>query len=214
VRYAADHKQKTRARILRAAARLFRKRGIAATGVDSVMAAAGLTAGAFYAHFRSKDALVLEAFEAAADESYESWYGRFEHLRGRAWAQAMVALYLSEEHRDALGKSCVLPSLGADIARGKPAGRARFERRVRGMFDHITEQSAEELGVTRAEVIAGIALAVGGVLLARAVQSPALSEEILRAAREGAERLLGLAHPSAKRRSSRAHSGASPESQG
>jgi TetR/AcrR family transcriptional repressor of nem operon len=215
LRYTADHKQKTRARILRAAGRLFRKRGIAATGVDTVMAAAGLTAGGFYAHFRSKDALVLEAIEAAGEDSYTSWYGRIEHLRGRAWAEAMFELYLSEEHRDALGNGCVLPSLGADVARGKPAGRARFERRVRGLFDYVTERTQAELGVTRAEVVAAIALAVGGLLLARAVQTEELSAEILRAARESAERLLGLANDgSTRKRSDRAHSSGSPKNQG
>ena len=69
MRYPPEHKAKTRAQILTAAAQLFRKRGIEPTGVDNVMSAVGLTAGGFYAHFRSKDALVAEAIDIAGDRS-------------------------------------------------------------------------------------------------------------------------------------------------
>jgi AcrR family transcriptional regulator len=76
MRYPPDQRQKTRERILSAAADLLRGRGIAATGVDQIMAAAGLTAGGFYSHFRSKDALVADAIDAAAEKVRLRWYAR------------------------------------------------------------------------------------------------------------------------------------------
>jgi len=192
VRYPPGHREKSRARILRSAAELFRSEGIAATGVDRVMARAGLTAGAFYAHFPSKDALVAEAVDAGAIASREHWYGRFDDLRGRAWAEALVETYLSGEHRDDRTSGCILPSLGGEIGRARRPSRLRFERRVRAMFDFIEARTNNELSADRALIVAALAACVGGLLLSRAVVTPALSREILEGARLGANRLLGL----------------------
>jgi TetR/AcrR family transcriptional repressor of nem operon len=203
VRYPPGHREKSRARILAAAAALFRGQGIAATGVDRVMARAGLTAGGFYAHFRSKDGLVAAAVDAAAAASRERWYGRFDELHGRAWADALVETYLSPAHRDDRAGGCILPSLGTEIARaGRPA-RLRFERRLSGMFELAAQRTGTGHELARAELIAAIALCVGGLLLARAVVTPALSLEVLAAARTGAQRLLQLERKSGPERAAR-----------
>jgi TetR/AcrR family transcriptional repressor of nem operon len=203
VRYPPGHRQKSRARILQAAASLFRGRGISATGIDRVMRQAGLTAGGFYAHFRSKDELVAETVATAAQAARDRWYGRFDELRGRAWAAALVSTYLSAAHRDDRAGGCILPSLGGEIPQsGRPA-RLRFEARLRGMFDLFALRSQGELPVERADYVAALALCVGGLLLSRAVVSPALSLEILGASRTRAERLLGLDRPSPARRPTR-----------
>jgi TetR/AcrR family transcriptional repressor of nem operon len=192
VRYPSGHREQTHARILRAAAELFRAEGIAATGVDRVMARAGLTAGGFYAHFRSKDALVASAVDAAAEASRERWFGRFDELRGETWARAFVETYLSEAHRDDRSGGCILPSLGAEVGHAGRSARLRFEQRLRGMLDFIQAQMRSELSADRQDVIAAIATCVGGLLLARAVPSPELSTKILASAEAGAKRLLGL----------------------
>jgi len=192
VRYPPGHREKSRARIVRSAAELFRSDGIAATGVDRVMARAGLTAGGFYAHFPSKDALVAEAVDAGAAASRKRWYGRFDDLRGRAWAEALVETYLSGEHRDDRTSGCILPSLGGEVGRAGRPSRLRFERRVRGMFDFIEARTKDELCVDRGAIVAALCACVGGLLLSRAVVSPALSREILEGARAGAKKLLGL----------------------
>jgi TetR/AcrR family transcriptional repressor of nem operon len=163
------------------------------------MARAGLTAGGFYAHFPSKDALVAEAVDTGAVASRERWYGRFDDLRGRAWAEALVETYLSDEHRDDRTSGCILPSLGAEIGRAGRPSRLRFERRVRGMFDFIEARTKDELGADRAAIVAALSACVGGLLLARAVVTPALSQEILEGARSGAKRLLGLPHEPRRR---------------
>jgi TetR/AcrR family transcriptional repressor of nem operon len=191
VRYPPGHRKETRARILGAAADLFRRDGIAATSVDAVMAAAGLTAGGFYAHFRSKDALVTEAVNTAAERARERWYGRVDHLSGRAWARALIHLYLSEPHRDDRAQGCILPSLSADVARSTRPTRRHFEARLRGLIEQFSARIDGALPAERAEVIGAVALAVGGVVLSRAVLDRELSTEILAASRSSAERLLG-----------------------
>lgn len=203
MRYPLGHREKSRARILYSAAELFRSDGIAATGVDRVMARAGLTPGGFYAHFPSKDALVAEAVDAGATASRKRWYGRFDDLRGKAWAEALVETYLSREHRDDRTSGCILPSLGGEIGRARRPSRLRFERRVRGMFDFIVARTQGEYSVDRAAIVAALSACVGGLLLSRAVVSPALSREILDGARAGAKRLLGLERTDRDRRRGR-----------
>jgi TetR/AcrR family transcriptional regulator, transcriptional repressor for nem operon len=192
VRYPPDQRLKTRERILSAAADLLRRRGIAATGVDHVMAAAGLTAGGFYTHFRSKDALITDAIETAADKARERWYSPFDHLRGEAWAERLIQTYLSPEHRDDLDGGCILPSLACDVTRSTPTSRKHFARRLQGLFVHATARSQGEIAPERPAIIAAIALCVGGIVLSRVVPERRFAHEILEAARLGAAQLLGL----------------------
>jgi TetR/AcrR family transcriptional repressor of nem operon len=191
VRYPAGHKLASRARILNAAAALFRRHGIAATGVDSVMAAAGLTAGGFYAHFRSKDALITAAVDTAGETAAERWFNPLADRRGKAWSKAFVARYLSEEHRDDKSSGCLFPSLAADVTRSGRAPRRRFEQRLRGLLGVVAEQAGATTARERERLLGAVALCVGGVLLSRAVLDPKLSGEILSACRAGASELLG-----------------------
>src|SRR5215831_14851129 len=117
MRYPPDHKRRTGERIRAAAAALFRKRGYAATGVDAVMASANLTAGAFYAHFPSKESLLAAALDAAFCQSGSHWPARLGGLRGRAWMRAFASFFLSREHRDAPEGGCPMPALAAEVGR-------------------------------------------------------------------------------------------------
>ena len=94
MRYAPDHKEKTRAKILEAAGRVFRRHGYHASGVDRVMEEAGLTAGGFYAHFDSKQALLAEALAHAGEEIGRRREAGLEDLSGREWIEAFLARYL------------------------------------------------------------------------------------------------------------------------
>jgi TetR/AcrR family transcriptional repressor of nem operon len=192
VRYPADQREKTRARILSAAADVLRERGLVATGVDHVMAAAGLTAGGFYTYFRSKDALIGDAIAAAADKARERWYSPIDHLRGKAWAERLIQTYLSPEHRDDMENGCILPSLACDVARATPTSRKQFGSRLEALFAHAQARTEGELAPDRPALIAAIALCVGGIVLSRAVPEPQLASEILEASRKGARQLLGL----------------------
>jgi TetR/AcrR family transcriptional repressor of nem operon len=190
VRYPPGHKQQSRERILSAAADLFGRRGIAATGLDSVMAAAGLTAGGFYGHFPSKDALIAAAVGKAGERAHARWIAPFDALRGRAWARAFVRRYLSEEHRDDRVSGCSLPSLAADVARSGVPARRKLETRLSGLFALIAERTSPEQVVPREQAIAAVALCVGGLVLSRAVADRRLSQEILEACRSSAEGVL------------------------
>jgi TetR/AcrR family transcriptional repressor of nem operon len=190
VRYPASRKQQSRERILNAAAALFRRHGLDATGVDAVMAAAGLTAGGFYAHFRSKDALVVAAVAKAGEMAHARWVVPFDALRGPAWSRAFVRRYLSEEHRDDRESGCTLPALSGDVARSGVVARRHFEARLTGLFELVAMRCETAPAPEREQVLGAVALCVGGLLLSRVVVDQKLSSEILRACRASAERLL------------------------
>src|SRR3954471_10083763 len=98
MRYPAGHKEQTRAKILRAAGKVFRREGYHAAGVDKVMEEAGLTAGGFYAHFGSKEALLAETLARAAAAAGVPLDEDLEGLAGPARLQAFVESYLSRAH--------------------------------------------------------------------------------------------------------------------
>ena len=181
MRYPPEHKKQTLSRIVQAAAGLFRSRGYAATGVDAVMASANLTAGGFYSHFRSKENLLAEALDVAFRQSQENWPPRLKELRGKEWVREFVSFYLCSGHRDAPEAGCPMPSLTPEIRRIDGTPRNVFERHLRGLIETVNQHMAPR---NRYRAISAIALCVGGLMLARTVQDPALSEEILRACRE------------------------------
>jgi TetR/AcrR family transcriptional regulator, transcriptional repressor for nem operon len=181
MRYSPDHKEKTRARILESAAAAFRREGYHATGVDKVMEEAGLTAGGFYAHFPSKDAMLAEALEhyaatgksqldVSAEEAGEHWH-----------AGSIVDWYLAASHRGCPERGCPLPSLAAEVSRAGKKPRQAFERLVRGLIRKIGALLPPDHAEDRAIAIA--ALCVGGMTLARAVDDPEFSDRILAACR-------------------------------
>jgi TetR/AcrR family transcriptional repressor of nem operon len=182
MRYPTGHKRHTNERILRAAGRLFRKQGYAATGVDAVMKSADLTAGAFYSHFHSKEDLLAEVLDTAFSEARNDRPEELNELRGHAWLRAFASFYLSKEHRDATDRGCPMPPLAAEVARigGKP--RAVFERHLRRVIDSIAGRF-DAKSPDRARAISTMALCLGGLMLSRAVKNDELSEEVLQACR-------------------------------
>jgi TetR/AcrR family transcriptional regulator, transcriptional repressor for nem operon len=197
MRYARDHKEKTRAKIVESAAAAFRREGYHATGVDKVMEEAGLTAGGFYAHFSSKDALLAGAIEHCAGKSAETFERGLEDLSDREWVAGIVEHYLAASHRGHPERGCPIPTLASEVGRAGEAPRQAFERLV-GAFvgriaDHLPPADAGE------RAIAIAALCVGGITLARAVHDPGFSDRILAACRDFAhENLEGDAPPEAR----------------
>jgi TetR/AcrR family transcriptional repressor of nem operon len=183
VRYQAGHKQQTSERILRAAGRLFRKQGYAATGVDAVMAAAHLTAGAFYSHFRSKEDLLAETLDAVFGEASSDRPEQLSTLEGREWLCAFTAFYLSQEHRDAVDRGCPIPALAAEVARIGGRTREVFEQHLHRVIEFIAAQF-DERHPDRRRAISTTAMLAGAVLLARAVSNESISREILSTCRE------------------------------
>lgn len=168
----------SRDRILAAAARLFRERGVDGVGIDAITQAAGLTHGGFYRHFRSKDDLVAEA--VARGLAREGAPGTVPQT-----FDAYVAWYLSAKHRDDPGQGCVMAALGCDAARGGAGLRRRFTEAVRAQFGRFGRWSgAGPEAEAKARAITAVSAIVGAMMLARAVDDPQLSDEILAAVRD------------------------------
>ena len=164
-----------RDRIVAAAARLFRARGIDGVGIDAIMDAAGLTHGGFYRHFPSKEGLVAEAVARGLDGAAPD---------GDLSRDAYLARYLSPDHRDDPGGGCVFAALGADVARGGPGARGALTHAVARQITRFARWFArDDEAAAREQAIAALAGMVGALVLARAVDDPALSDEILPAAR-------------------------------
>lgn len=187
MRYPADQKQRTRQRILDAASRLFRKDGYEATGIDTVMDSADLTAGAFYAHFRSKKDLLAKSLDSAFCQSGNAWSKRLAGLKGSDWARKFASFYLSKEHGNHPGRGCPMPALAPEIARIGGPPRKVFEQHLCGLIDkvgcEISPDSPDPGCPSEDNAISAIALCVGGLMLSRAVDNPKLSEKILNACR-------------------------------
>jgi TetR/AcrR family transcriptional regulator, transcriptional repressor for nem operon len=173
MRYPAEETAARHDRIVKEASRLFRERGFEDVTVDEVMKAAGLTHGAFYAHFGSKEELekAAVAYGQALSASRVRNYGATK--KGR---RVYTERYLSARHRDNPGDGCTMAALAQAVARSTPELKAAFE----GGFEEIL--SAQ--GGNRKEAIFQTAALVGGVVLARAVQDDKLSEEILNSIRQ------------------------------
>lgn len=182
MRFPKDHKAKTRERILDAAATVFRRDGFAGAGVDAVMKEAGLTAGGFYAHFPSKDALFAEVIVHALRKSTLYTGPHLDGLSGAEWVAAAVGRYLSPQHRERMESGCPLPPLLSEVARGTPEAKAGFEGELTAaaglIGGHLPEPGDTAFAV--------LALMVGGMVLARGVADPALGDRILGACREAA----------------------------
>ena len=172
MRYPAKETAARHERIVKEASRLFRERGFENVTVGEVMKAAGLTHGAFYAHFDSKDELQAAAVAYGIKVSHE----RMQRSNSKKGKESYADRYLSRWHRDNPGDGCTMAALAQEVARSTPELRAAFER---GFEEILSEQSGD-----RRTAIFQTAALLGGVVLARAVQNARLSDEILESVRQ------------------------------
>jgi TetR/AcrR family transcriptional regulator, transcriptional repressor for nem operon len=168
MRYPAKETAAKHDRILKEASRLFRERGFENVTVGEVMKAAGLTHGAFYAHFDSKQDLqeAVVAYGQGISAGRAQRYGATTKGR-RAYADR----YLSRWHRDNPGDGCTMAALAPEVARSTPEIKTAFER---GFEEILSAKGGDREGA-----IFQSAALIGGVVLARAVHDPRLSDEIL-----------------------------------
>ncbi|MGO9134520.1 MAG: TetR/AcrR family transcriptional regulator [Methylovirgula sp.] len=185
----AEQKEESRARILASAGRGFRTLGYGGLGIDGLAKEAGVTSGAFYAHFKSKSA----AFKEAVTAGLQNLHGAVLALRetsGSRWRRQFIDFYMSDRRTCDLGESCALQSLSGDVARAgsdvREAYEQEFRKIVTAVADGLDSESAKQ---RRADAIVLLTLLAGGVSLARAVNDPALGEEIARAIKSAALRL-------------------------
>lgn len=185
MRYSKEHKQETHARIVRKAATRLREKGAHGIGVADLMKDAGLTHGGFYAHFDSREALVIEAFSYAMDRSTERWRKVAEEVPPEKRLATIVETYLTPTHRDDPGHGCAVPSLGAEIARETPKTRKAFAQKLEQMIDMMADQILDVPRKTaRKQAMAALATMMGTIVMARISGNGELSEEVLSAGRE------------------------------
>jgi TetR/AcrR family transcriptional regulator, transcriptional repressor for nem operon len=188
MRYSKDHKQATRQRILEAAGRRFKQDGIDGAGVATVMSDAGLTNGAFYAHFSSKEDLVANVLAEQLRAQRQSFEAQPSN---RAGLEAFVRSYLAPEHRDQFADGCPSAALLDEIARRSPDTREVFTDEVMGVVDDIASRldptNAER---ARADALTVFGLMVGTLQLARTLTDRELSDRLLARGQETALKLL------------------------
>jgi len=200
MRYSKEHKQETHARIVKKASVRLREKGAHGIGVADLMKEAGLTHGGFYAHFDSREALVIEAFAYAMDRSTERWRKIAEQTPPDKRLATIVETYLNPVHRDDPGHGCAVPSLGAEIARESPKTRRAFAAKLEQMIDTMADQIPDVPRKTaRRRAIAALATMMGTLVLARVAGSGEFSEEVLGAGREAVLGRAAAAKPVAKK---------------
>jgi AcrR family transcriptional regulator len=180
MRYPPEHKDETRQRILKSAARLFNRRGFVDVTIDEIMTEAGLTHGGFYRHFGSKDELYADAVRQFLHQGLaEPW--QLKHARpcesGPAFAKFVLDAYLSRDHLQDVDGSCPLIGLSSDVARSGPIVKAAYRESMINVF-----QANVDGAEAREQALVLLALCVGGMVLARAVDDDGLADEIRHAA--------------------------------
>ena len=185
MRYSKEHKQETHARIVKKASVRLREKGMHGIGVADLMKEAGLTHGGFYAHFASRDALVIEAFVHAMDRSTERWRELARQVPPDRRLATIVESYLTPLHRDDPGHGCVVPALGAEIARERPKTRKAFAAKLQQMIEMMADQVPDlPRKAARKQAMATLAIMMGTLVLSRIAGSGDFSDEILGAGRE------------------------------
>jgi len=174
----SEKKANTRERILASASRALLQRGAAEPRVSDVMTAAGLTVGGFYAHFASKDALMLEAFRHLLGQRRYLVAQLSHELPAEQRRALLAAFYLSRKHRDGSDEGCPIPSTVGEVGRLPDDFRQALAEHVELMVAHLSG-APEDVP----DVLADIALMVGGLALARALGPGELSDRVLRAAK-------------------------------
>lgn len=176
-------KEASHERIVSVAARAIRRSGYDGTGVADIMKEAGLTHGAFYAHFASREAMLAEAATRACTDAAAVAAGMVAGVPSGRALESMVRGYLSREHLEQVEMGCPLVALGSETARQAPEVRRATTRHIKETIDFVARQSPDwgQPGAHE-RAMATVATMVGTLLLARAVDEPALADSLREAA--------------------------------
>lgn len=187
MRISREKALENREKVVAAAAKLFRERGLAGVGIDALAEAAGLTHGAVYSHFGSKDELAAEAVRAALHQSMTDWLALTRGLSRAEALERLLKSYVSRSHRDHPESGCSVAALGGEANRSADELRDTL---ADGVARFIDIMSAVSDGATAAQrrrkaIVDGAAM-VGAIVMARASSSDrSLSDEILKSVRAG-----------------------------
>jgi TetR/AcrR family transcriptional regulator, transcriptional repressor for nem operon len=188
MRYTKGHKQATRQRILEAAGRRFKQDGIDGAGVAAVMADAGLTNGAFYAHFTSKEDLVANVLAEQLRIQRQNFDAQ---PSDRAGLETFIRAYLSPQHRDQSADGCPSAALLDEIVRRPAATRQVFTDELLNTADDIAARlDPTDAEAARTDALTILGLMIGTLQLARALADRDLSDQVLARGVETALKLL------------------------
>jgi TetR/AcrR family transcriptional regulator, transcriptional repressor for nem operon len=185
VRRSRAEAERTRRRIVEAASRLFRDRGIASVSISDITGSLGLTDGGFYRHFSSKEALVAEALNAASLETTQANMERVGHLKGIERASALIDGYLSAAHRADPAAGCPVAALCSEMRHESPTIKAAFTTALQRLLAVVDSTLPKSLARRRIVQLRSAAEMVGAVVLSRATDDESLAAEILEAVRRG-----------------------------
>lgn len=175
-------KEASHERIVDAASRAIRRSGYDGTGVADIMKEAGLTHGAFYAHFASREAMLAEAADRAGAESNAFAASVIAAVPPDQALQALMQVYLSKEHLESIETGCPISALGSEMPRQSPEVRSAATRRIKEMIDLIARQLPDwGQPAAHERALVTVATMVGTLMLARAVNDPVLSDALCRA---------------------------------
>lgn len=190
MRYGKEHKQATKRRIIEAAGQRFKTDGIDGSGIALLMADAGLTNGAFYAHFDSKDDLVVAT---VVDQLQGQTVSFAEKLAQPGGIETLVREYLSPRHRDNPAAGCPSAALLEEISRCGAAAKEAYTAGVLASIDVIADQlDPRRPALARARALSAFSTMVGALQLSRALTDPALSNEVLERGIDSALAEFGL----------------------
>ncbi len=176
-----NRKEITHTRIVETAARAIRRSGYDGTGVADIMKEAGLTHGGFYAHFASRDAMLAEAADQAGAETLAIAKKIFAEVPDDKALQALMNVYLSNEHMANIETGCSLAALGSEMPRQAPEVRKASTCRIKEMIALIKSRLSDSQSNTYEKALVMLSTMVGTLLLARAVEDPELSEDFRQA---------------------------------
>jgi TetR/AcrR family transcriptional repressor of nem operon len=177
MRYPAKHKVETRARLLAAAGRGFRRRGYGGIGVDGLAKEAEVTSGAFYIHFPSKEdafkQVVVHGLEVLRDAVAE-----LQASHGEGWVEPFVDWYLGYKRTCELGDSCALQSLSPEVARSDSDIRMIYQDALLEAVEQVAKGLKGSPTDRRKRAWALLSIVAGAVSLARAVDAADVSKQI------------------------------------
>jgi TetR/AcrR family transcriptional repressor of nem operon len=200
MRYSDSHKAETHARLVKLAGRMLRERGPQNLAVAELMQGAGLTHGGFYAHFKSKDALLAEALSSVFAESDDTLRRVTEGLSPRHALARYIDVYVAPAHRDDRSGGCPIVALNSELPRQSRKFRIAFDAGTKMLVRRLAGW-IKAAGITGGEALAASVLSAmaGAVAVSRAVSDKRLSDELLVAARVSIKARLGLSNAALSR---------------
>lgn len=182
-------KEETRARIIEAAGKGIRQHGYGGIGVDGIAKEAGVTSGAFYGHFGSKEK-VFEASVSAGMKAFVDGVHFWRESKGDKWLNPFIDWYLSAERCQDIAGGCALPGLSADVARAEKNVHAAYEEQLVALIDALADGIPGRTKPARKKTASALlAVLAGAVMMTRAIESEELAEEIAKAARVAAKKI-------------------------